>query len=233
MSIEIHPVAEADLGLCARLGDLAFAANPLTTAVHKALFPEPPSQDADTKMVKELANLFHENPDVRMIKAVDPSLSGEEAIVGWAKWHIYPDGMPPTKPRQWAPPVNVEGCEYFFGGMDQMKNRSMASKPCMCELGPIRVWHQALTPPPLGLQPVITHPDHWRRGVGTQLIHWGLNEARSLGLPVFLIASPVGHALYQKCGFRDMEELVADLTPYGVGLHSTWAMIWESEEKPN
>lgn len=86
---------------------------------------------------------------------------------------------------------------------------------------------------PTGLQPVITDPEHQRRGVGGKLIEWGLNQASLRGLPVFLIASPVGHTLYKKCGFRDMEKLSLDLSRFGiVEPHTTWAMIWEDDNQP-
>jgi hypothetical protein len=39
------------------------------------------------------------------------------------------------------------------------------------------------------------------------LIKWGLDIADSLGLPAYLESSPVAHRLYEKFGFRDIDEL--------------------------
>lgn len=42
------------------------------------------------------------------------------------------------------------------------------------------------------------------------LIQWGLKIADELHIPAYLEASPAGHSLYQKFGFKDVDVLVLD-----------------------
>jgi hypothetical protein len=136
MPVEISQVTTADLKRCIHLEHLAFSANPDTAAIQKLLFPEPPPGDSDSARAKELTELLHGDPNTLIIKAVDTSLSGDDALVGWAKWHVYPEGMPSAAPRQWGAGCNAEACDLFFGEIDQMKNRLMTGKLCICEFGP-------------------------------------------------------------------------------------------------
>ena len=58
---------------------------------------------------------------------------------------------------------------------------------------------------------VVTHPDHLRRGAGSLIMKWGISYARSLNVPVFLMASPHGVPLYIKHGFQIVGETAIDL----------------------
>lgn len=73
-----------------------------------------------------------------------------------------------------------------------------------------------------------TDPKHSRRGAGALLLQWGIEEGRKRGLPVYLHSSLQGHALYLKHGFRDLEELVADFSKWGLEERNyNWAMVKE------
>ncbi|OCT48602.1 putative GNAT family acetyltransferase [Cladophialophora carrionii] len=74
------------------------------------------------------------------------------------------------------------------------------------------------------------HPKSQGRGAGSMLIKWGLDIAEALGLPAYLESSPVAHRLYQKFGFRDIDELV--LRPqwnYGSANPSVYFMLREAQ----
>ena len=53
------------------------------------------------------------------------------------------------------------------------------------------------------LEIVATHPDYQGKGIGTQLIRWGLEQADTQGVEAYLEASPDAVALYRKLGFTE------------------------------
>ena len=63
------------------------------------------------------------------------------------------------------------------------------------------------------------------------LIQWALEQAQGLGLPAYLEASPDGHGLYLKNGFKDIDLLEIDLGQWGAkDLHITRNMMWHPKE---
>jgi len=67
--------------------------------------------------------------------------------------------------------------------------------------------------------PFSDFPNHWflstvavdppcqRRGIGQQLVQWGLQQARQENVPVGLEASIAGFGLYEKLGFRTVNKM--------------------------
>lgn len=75
---------------------------------------------------------------------------------------------------------------------------------------------------------LVTDPKHQRRGAGLQLMTPLMQEAVRLGVPAYLESSVPGHRLYQKAGFRDIDEHRVDFSKFGQETpHLNWAMIWE------
>ncbi|KAL0931234.1 uncharacterized protein CTRU02_213969 [Colletotrichum truncatum] len=201
MTIEIVPAVEADCRRFAQLDKAAFGASSSEGDIQRILFPPSSAVEEDAPTARRaalMAKIMREDPSAHFIKAVDTELSCEEAIVGFAKWHVWTDGMPPSPQRQWGVGCNAEACGKFFGGMDKLKERVMMGKSCVY------------------LQPLITHPDYQRQGIGTRMVQWGLDEAARLNLPAFLLSSSDGLSLYQKCGFVVVDETETDFTPFGV-----------------
>ncbi|KAI9755470.1 MAG: hypothetical protein M4579_004261 [Chaenotheca gracillima] len=66
-------------------------------------------------------------------------------------------------------------------------------------------------------------PAFQRRGVGAQLVSWGLEVAEREGVPVALAASPIGQRLYRKMGFREFGTMNI------VEGETTLTFIWEPE----
>ncbi len=58
------------------------------------------------------------------------------------------------------------------------------------------------------LQSLGTHPDYMRRGFGSALVKWGIQEAKENHLVVSLLASPMGALLYAHLGFRTLGQIV-------------------------
>ena len=58
-------------------------------------------------------------------------------------------------------------------------------------------------------------PAYHRRGVGTALIKAGMRVADELGLDLYVMGSGDGWHVYERAGFRKVEEHVEDLANYG------------------
>ncbi|KAK3304746.1 acyl-CoA N-acyltransferase [Chaetomium strumarium] len=54
------------------------------------------------------------------------------------------------------------------------------------------------------LKILLCHPSYQRRGAGTALTSWGIEQARRLGVHTTVFASPMGLRLYKKLGFREV-----------------------------
>ncbi|KAL8648730.1 MAG: hypothetical protein Q9210_004811 [Variospora velana] len=48
---------------------------------------------------------------------------------------------------------------------------------------------------------LVVHPEHRRRGIGSQLINWGVKEADRLNLETYIEATDLGKLTYEACGF--------------------------------
>jgi hypothetical protein len=58
------------------------------------------------------------------------------------------------------------------------------------------------------------------------LLKWGAEEADRLGLDTYLEASPEGKPLYEKAGYKSVDTLTVDLSPWGgPASHSTELMV--------
>ncbi|CAI0654244.1 unnamed protein product [Colletotrichum noveboracense] len=189
MPIDVQPIVAADLRRCAEIE-------------HDARSPGAPSRGPGEGASG--------GSDVRFLKAVDTELQGDEAIVAWAKFNSYPEGLPVPKPRVPPPGSNAEACTALFVGIDKMRERLMTGKPCVY------------------LHILVTDPKHQRRGAGLQLMTPLMQEAVRLGVPAYLESSVPGHRLYQKAGFHDIDEHRVDFSKFGQETpHLNWAMIWE------
>ncbi|KAL2760192.1 hypothetical protein ACRALDRAFT_1073845 [Sodiomyces alcalophilus JCM 7366] len=211
--VEIRRVfgTESDLPLlrrCAAVESLAFSGSEMSRVV----FPGPFGPEANDKRARDLLSHCREEPGTHIFVAVNPEVDGDadDAVIGWAKWVVYPDATPPPKPRVWGPGVNEEAANLIFGAMDKMRERTVVGKPCVY------------------LQILVIDPKHQRRGIGQQLMSWGVQEAARLNIPSFLESSNAGRRLYQKCGYRDVDVAETSLKQYGLEeIHRNWGMLWE------
>lgn len=76
------------------------------------------------------------------------------------------------------------------------------------------------------LQTIHTDPRHQRRGAGLLLAKRCIQDGEAMGLPIWLESSDEGHQLYRRCGFKDVEELITDLSEHGaISPHRSWLMV--------
>lgn len=75
---------------------------------------------------------------------------------------------------------------------------------------------------------LLTDPKHQGRGAGTILLRRCIEDATSVGLPIYLNASEAAHGLYLKHQFRDLQLMETDFGKWGMTEPiQTWAMIKE------
>ena len=59
----------------------------------------------------------------------------------------------------------------------------------------------------LVLQVLCVHPSHQRKGIATQMVRWGIEEAAKHGKGVIVIATPMGRPFYASVGFEAVAEM--------------------------
>ena len=77
---------------------------------------------------------------------------------------------------------------------------------------------------------VATSPKWQRHGAGTLLVNWGIKLTQNLSLRIGLLATPSGHGLYAKLGFKDIKTTYVR-QPHDDESASMEAMLWYSKEE--
>ncbi len=206
--IDIVPAVEADYPVLSNILSLAMA----PSTVDRLLFKE---YDHFADGVKFALGWLHElgtSPDCHVIKAV---LRDTGEMVGYAvaifckadenKAAASNGGVLPSY-------VNEQFCSRFFATLNEKRNHHMAGKDH---------WN---------LDQLMVHPSHQRKGIGGQLLAWGLANWPIRNSPIYLSAQLTGHKLYRKYGWQDVDEIILDLSEYmppfsGYGLHKTICMV--------
>ncbi|KAK8037709.1 hypothetical protein PG991_001055 [Apiospora marii] len=137
-----------------------------------------------------LARWHASDPTSHWQKVVDVETG---RVAGGATWHIY-DADP------FAEPDVVEAVWYPDDGSRRFAEKALESM----------AWprSQVARKPHLYLFNVFAHPDYRRRGIGQQIMDWGMRKADELGLEIFLDATPPGRPLYLANGFIELAETV-------------------------
>ncbi|KAI0908891.1 acyl-CoA N-acyltransferase [Ustulina deusta] len=210
MPLELQFATEADAERVAQIEREAYGPNEFSSVLFPGPFPEP--APGKTTRAEELAKTLREDPSTRWLKIVDTDLDPTEdnkQMIGFAQWNINDGSQPPPKPRVFGPGCNVEACEAVFTSIQKARLQYSEKKHVH-----LRLLH--------------VDPEHQRRGAGTMLVRWGLEEAKKLGLPAFLESSRAGHSLYLRCGFRDIDVHSVDFTKWGKpAMHITYIMAAE------
>ncbi|OJJ50305.1 hypothetical protein ASPZODRAFT_128925 [Penicilliopsis zonata CBS 506.65] len=113
-----------------------------------------------------------------------------------------------------APPgMNVEGLNALKAMMEEKKGKVIdVERDMVLELIGISNQHQ-------------------RRGLGSQMLEWGIERANRAGVRIYLEATEAGYPLYLRRGWTVVDELVMDWSPYGgKGVTKLTMMVKEPEE---
>lgn len=109
-----------------------------------------------------------------------------------------------ASPPKWPAGANEEACERYFGTLDQKRETHLR-----CAEDYILYF-------------LATDPAYQGRGLGTTLLDHGIARAEAEGRRIYLEATEMGHALYGRLGWGDVELVAVDFTPWGVerpGVH--------------
>jgi N-acetylglutamate synthase-like GNAT family acetyltransferase len=100
------------------------------------------------------------------------------------------DGFSKYILRQTDPGVSIEATNEVFSWMGSVKN-----------LYPTEYWSLAW----LGVSP------KWQRtGIGKRLLQWGIDRCEEEQVSAALVSTEVGKPLYEKMGFREVNEVPCD-----------------------
>lgn len=130
---------------------------------------------------------------------------GDRKIVAFAKW-TYPYTLTAEQKaekgqlnlsRSYPEGTNEEAYELFFTQLDAKREEHMDDEKDYF------------------LHILIVSPDHQRRGLGTMLIREGLAAADRDNARTYIEASPKGLGLYIRHGWKIIDTIKMDMTPYG------------------
>ncbi|KAF3761774.1 hypothetical protein M406DRAFT_281853 [Cryphonectria parasitica EP155] len=209
MPLKVLPAGKADMYRAAVIERHAYA--PLKT--NDILFPGPLLADSLKYRAGDLEKEVEE-PNVFWFKVVDTDIEGDESeqTISVAKWTVYDQNHPvkPKSPRSLPPGSNAEACELLFGTIDKLQPKHIGGRP--------HIFFGILA----------TEAKHQGRGAASLLLKKCIEEAEAKRLPIYLDSSEMGHPVYLKHGFRDLEEVATDFSKWGLEKpHLLWAMIKE------
>ena len=170
---------------------------------------------------EQTSSHYHEDEKEKKyyLKVTDTATS---EIAAYAVWIFLPNGYKPENdPNAYFSPLPGGGNNALWRVVcDSIRQLKMSDAKRMTE----GHWLLDL----LG-----THPRYRRKGAAAMLVEWGLKRADEEGRKCFVDAGGEGgEALYRRCGFVDVGELVLDLGAGHDGLK--WiAMVKEAETVRN
>ncbi|RAO66351.1 uncharacterized protein BHQ10_002363 [Talaromyces amestolkiae] len=227
MTITISPVEADDIKALIRLNEAAFS------WTYSLLFDGPLKESTIDAIAEKRIKALHEQDEKSGsqgqehpanksfdFKAVDDS-TGE--IVGEAHWMIYYEDEELTKSIEDEvedrinppiPQMQVQPTAEFGRILATTKRETLAVPSETGETtadpgAPIKLRKRVY----LGV--LVVHPNHQKRGIGRQLLQWGLDEADRLGLVTYLEASTDGVRLYESAGFEKLKDVFMNLRPFG------------------
>lgn len=221
MSLELQDIdPEVDFPALARCMLEAYE-DPPQKFLHIFFPVHGPGAEAREAAIEEAAarlKMWHtHDPSSHWQKVVDVKTG---KLAGAAAWNIHetnPFAEPHTLEVTWFPDDSSRTfAEKALESLGRPRYQA-AQRPHVCRLLPLFIIILLLmlaacfvTDANLGqdLFNVFTHPDYRRRGVGQQVMDWGMKKADELGLEFFLDATPPGRPLYEANGFIYAEENV-------------------------
>jgi GNAT superfamily N-acetyltransferase len=131
---------------------------------------------------------------------------GEESELparSWLSWKVFHPDEPDEKYEGWEWYRNVQRVPLYRRDLDIVAAAPDGELAAFCT-----VWFDDVTRTAV-FEPVGTHPDHQKRGLGKAVMSEGLRRARRLGGTLATVSSysTGAHALYEAMGFTDADIL--------------------------
>ena len=128
---------------------------------------------------------------------------GELPARSWLSWKVFHPDEPDEKYRGWEWYKNVQRVPLYRRELDLVAVASDGELAAFCT-----VWFDSVTRTAV-FEPVGTHPNHQKRGLGKAVMTEGLRRAQRLGATLATVSSysPAAHALYDSMGFTEFDLL--------------------------
>ena len=121
----------------------------------------------------------------------------------WLSWKVFHPDEPDEKYQGWEWYQNVQRVPLYRRDLDIVAVAPDGELAAFCT-----VWFDDVTRTAV-FEPVGTHPDHQKRGLGKAVMSEGLRRAEKLGATLASVSSYTtgAHALYDSMGFTDIDIL--------------------------
>ncbi|EDU40086.1 GNAT family acetyltransferase [Pyrenophora tritici-repentis] len=205
MTLTVCDVSDKDILRACEIEFVAYKDSPLAPILLSG--PLPP--DAVQQRARELTELREKDSTVHYQQCRDEATGKMVAFTKYVIVQNPDDVATPTDPPHIGPGRNVEATLMYAGGLAEKKREILGNRPHMY----LHLLH--------------TDPDHQGRGAGSLLLDWGIKRSDELGLPIYLESSAAGHRFYQNRGFKDVEFLTVNFTPWGGPIHQQPLMLRE------
>lgn len=181
--LRLRKAETADVQVLAAIHMEAFADSP----VSMRSFPQTdPNAQAHTKAMVER---FLADADSEVVVA--ETASGE--IAGWVRWHHHSDYSPPAERQIFKPETYPETGDQKFAASFSQDMYDATHRVMRDD----REWWFLST--------VVVRDSWQRKGVGSKLIKYKMDEVHEKNLVAYVNASKKGKELYEKFGFRTVD----------------------------
>ena len=121
----------------------------------------------------------------------------------WLSWKVFHPDEPDEKYQGWEWYKNVQRIPLYNRNLDIVAVADDGELAAFCTVWVDDVTHTAV------FEPVGTHPNHQKRGLGKAVMSEGLRCARELGATLATVSSYTthAHALYESMGFTEFDLL--------------------------
>jgi mycothiol synthase len=121
----------------------------------------------------------------------------------WLSWKVFHPDEPDEKYKGWEWYKNVQHIPLYNRDLDIVAVAPDGELAAFCT-----VWVDNVTRTAV-FEPVGTHPNHQKRGLGKAVMSEGLRRAEKLGATLATVSSytPGAHALYNSMGFTEFDLL--------------------------
>jgi mycothiol synthase len=121
----------------------------------------------------------------------------------WLSWKVFHPDEPDEKYQGWEWYRNIQRVPIYRRDLDIVAVAADGELAAFCT-----VWFDDITRTAV-FEPVGTHPNHQKRGLGKAVMREGLRRAQRLGATLATVSSysAGAHALYESMGFTDVDIL--------------------------
>jgi GNAT superfamily N-acetyltransferase len=121
----------------------------------------------------------------------------------WLSWKAFHPNEPDEKYQGWEWYKNIQRIPLYRRDLDIVAVAPDGELAAFCT-----VWVDGVTCTAV-FEPVGTHPNHQKRGLGKAVMSEGLRRAEQLGATLATVSSysPAAHALYESMGFTEFDLL--------------------------